>query len=94
MRISDEENAEQAVKLLSDWICMAETSGLQPFVDCAKTYHNWSVGITNSLRCSYSNGFTEGCNNKIKILKRNAYGLRNFPRFRNRILHIFAHQHT
>lgn len=94
LRISDEENAEQAVKLLSDWICMAETSGLQPFVDCAKTYHNWSVGITNSLRCSYSNGFTEGCNNKIKILKRNAYGLRNFPRFRNRILHIFAHQHT
>ena len=66
LRISDEENAEQAVKLLSDWICMAETSGLQPFADCAKTFHNWSVGITNSLRCPYSNGFTEGCNNKIK----------------------------
>lgn len=94
LRISDEENGEQAVKLLSDWIHMAETSGLQPFVDCAKTFHNWSVGITNSLRCPYSNGFTEGCNNKIKVLKRNAYGLRNFPRFRNRILHIFAHQRS
>ena len=92
LRISDEENGEQAVKLLSEWIRMAEASGLQPFADCANTFHNWSAGITNSLRCPYSNGFTEGCNNKIKVLKRNAYGLRNFPRFRNRILHIFAHQ--
>ncbi|MEG1104386.1 MAG: transposase, partial [Oscillospiraceae bacterium] len=29
-------------------------------------------------------------NNKIKVLKRNAYGYRNFNRFRNRILHMFA----
>ncbi|RGM16886.1 hypothetical protein DXC23_12265, partial [Eubacterium sp. OM08-24] len=35
---------------------------------------------------------TEGCNNKIKVLKRNAYGFRNFKRFRNRILHMFAYQ--
>lgn len=39
------------------------------------------------------NGPTEGCNNKIKVLKRNAYGYRNFARFRNRILHIFHHKH-
>ena len=30
--------------------------------------------------------------NKIKILKRNAYGYQSFKRFRNRILHIFSHQ--
>ncbi|MDW7669197.1 MAG: transposase, partial [Bacillota bacterium] len=30
----------------------------------------------------------EGVNNKIKVLKRNAYGVRNFDRFRNRILHM------
>ena len=40
----------------------------------------------------YTNGFTEGCNNKIKVLKRNAYGYKNFRRFRNRILHIFSHK--
>ncbi|MEG2234712.1 MAG: transposase, partial [Oscillospiraceae bacterium] len=34
------------------------------------------------------------CNNKIKVLKRNAYGYRNFKRFRNRILHMFSHQHS
>ena len=41
---------------------------------------------------SYNDGFTEGYNNKVKVLKRNAYGYRNFRRFRNRILHIFSHQ--
>ena len=35
-----------------------------------------------------TNGFTEGCNNKIKVLKRVSFGLRNFERFRNRILYI------
>nr|WP_278292331.1 transposase [Ruminococcus bromii] len=32
-------------------------------------------------------------NNKIKVLKRNAYGYRNFKRFRNRILHMFSNKH-
>ncbi|MBQ4120007.1 MAG: transposase, partial [Clostridia bacterium] len=45
-----------------------------------------------SFSTTITNGFTEGCNNKIKVLKRNAYGYQNFKRFRNRILHIFSHQ--
>ncbi|MEE1125918.1 MAG: transposase [Acutalibacteraceae bacterium] len=40
----------------------------------------------------YTNGFTKECNNKTNMLKRNAYGYRNFSRFRNRILHIFSNQ--
>ena len=50
---------------------------------------NWYNGIINPFSVPYTNGFTEGCNNKIKVLKRNAYGYKNFNRFRNRILHIF-----
>lgn len=38
------------------------------------------------LSQAYSNGFTEGMNNKIKVLKRVAFGFRNFERFRSRIL--------
>ncbi|MBQ7245544.1 MAG: transposase [Firmicutes bacterium] len=34
------------------------------------------------------NGYTEGCNNLIKVIKRTGYGVKNFNRFRNRILHI------
>ena len=35
-----------------------------------------------------SNGPIEGINNKIKVLKRNAYGYRNYSHFRHRILLI------
>ena len=48
--------------------------------------------ILNSFSVPLTNGFTEGCNNKIKVLKRNAYGYRNFDRFKSRILHMFYHQ--
>lgn len=80
----------EAKEALSHWIMKAENSGIERFMDCAKTMRNWINGITNAFDCSYTNGFTEGCNNKIKVLKRNAYGYRNFKRFRNRILHMFA----
>jgi transposase len=80
---------EDAQKMLKNWITAAQDSGIKRFVICANTMINWSAGILNSFESPYTNGFTEGCNNKIKILKRNAYGYRSFSRFRNRILHIF-----
>ncbi|MFY9357473.1 MAG: transposase, partial [Defluviitoga tunisiensis] len=39
------------------------------------------------FKYGYTNGPTEGFNNKIKVLKRISFGLKNFYRFRNRILH-------
>lgn len=91
-RILKLNDINKAKKLLSDWILDAQDSGLKPFVKCANTMINWSKGFLNSVQYPYANGFTEGCNNKIKVLKRNAYGFRNFNRFRNRILHMFSHQ--
>ena len=77
---------------MSDWINSALDSAIPQFEKCAKTMLNWLTGILNSFLTPITNGFTEGCNNKIKVLKRNAYGFRNFNRFRNRILHMFSHQ--
>ena len=48
--------------------------------------------ILNTFKYPYSNGFTEGCNNQIKVLKRTGYGYRNFNRFRKKILHIFSYR--
>lgn len=90
LKILDCNDKCSAKKLLSDWIMDAQNSGIDSFIKCASTMINWSVGILNSFDFPYTNGFTEGCNNKIKVLKRNAYGYRNFSRFRNRILHIFS----
>ena len=86
------EDTESARKAMSEWIANAENCGLLQFEKCAETMRNWYNGIINSFGTTITNGFTEGCNNKIKVLKRNAYGYKNFKRFRNRILHIFSHQ--
>jgi len=86
------ENSKIAKEKLARWVLLAENSGIKSFTNCSKTMQNWSTGILNSFDCPYTNGFTEGVNNKIKVLKRNAYGYRNFDRFRKRILHIFNNQ--
>lgn len=91
-RIFDLKDPIEAKRELSEWIDLVKESELTPFVKCANAFANWKNGILNSLDSSFTNGFTEGCNNKIKVLKRNAYGYSNFKRFRNRILHIFSHQ--
>ncbi len=91
-KIMDANDRQTAKRLMSDWISSAESSNIEEYMYCAKTLLNWQTGILNSFDVPYSNGFTEGCNNKIKVLKRNAYGYRNFGRFRNRILHMFSYK--
>lgn len=90
--IVDTKDRKQARDLMLEWIYAAQSSGLDEYVKCSNTMINWQNGILNSFDVPYTNGFTEGCNNKIKVLKRNAYGYRNFRRFRNRILHIFNYK--
>ena len=70
-----------------EWIKCAEKSGLVEFQKCAATYRNWAKEILNAFKYGLTNGPTEGFNNKIKVLKRISYGMRNFRRFRTRILH-------
>lgn len=90
LKILSCKDREQAKKHLLSWIDYANDSGIDAFKKCASTMFSWLTGILNSFNTPYTNGFTEGCNNKIKVLKRNAFGYRNFTRFRKRILHIFA----
>lgn len=90
--IMDSTDRKQARDLMTKWIYAAQSSELSDYIKCSNTMIKWQNGILNSFDFPFTNGFTEGCNNKIKVLKRNAYGYRNFNRFRNRILHIFNHK--
>ena len=83
-------NSVVAKDLLIDWIVCAESAHLPEFYECTRAIHNWSKYILNAFDVRYTNGYTEGCNNKTKVLKRVCYGIRNFARFRNRILHCAA----
>ena len=72
--------------MFKEWIENAENTKIPELIDCAKTYRNWFVEITNSFYVPYNNGVIEGTNNKIKGLKRMAFGFSNFSNFRTRIL--------
>ena len=56
------------------------------FIIEPKMLANWRPYILNAFDIRLSNGFTEGCNNAIKTLKRLAFGFRSFAAFRTRIL--------
>lgn len=51
-----------------------------------KTLKNYLYYIKNTLNSPYHNGFVEGNNNFIKVLKRIAFGFRSFHRFKARIM--------
>lgn len=71
---------------LNRWVRYNLDSNYRVLKECATTYSNWIIEIRNSLTVPYSNGVMEGYNNKIKVLKRVAFGFRNFTNFKARIL--------
>ena len=83
---SDYEHAEEEIK---EWIRVCKDCGLDEFEEASKTINNWLPYIVNSfIDKRFSNGFTEGLNNKIKVIKRVAFGYKNFKFFRIRLMDI------
>jgi transposase len=80
------DNSEEAIFLFEEWVKRNVDSDIPHLKECAKTYQRWSLQIKNSFRFPYSNGPTEGLNNKIKVLKRIGFGFRSFTNFKARIL--------
>ena len=75
---------------LTNFIDICINSNISEFIEVSGTIYNWLEYICNSfIDKRYSNGFTEGTNNKIKVIKRNAFGYKNFKLFRGRTLYIF-----
>lgn len=76
----------KAKELLDNWIIQAEkfnNSFLNTFL---KTIKRWKNLILNYFLYRISNGIVEGFNNKIKLIKRRAYGYLNFQHFHHRVL--------
>lgn len=60
-------------------------SGLTCFDTFLKLLDTWLDLITNYFINRPSSGFIEGLNNKLKVLKRRCYGLRNVVRLFQRL---------
>ena len=81
---------EDANNQLEKWISKCIVSNIPEFIEVAGTISRWQEYIVNSfIDKRYSNGFTEGTNNKIKVIKRVGFGYKSFKLLRTRILYIF-----
>lgn len=77
---------DEAAQQMDAWIHQVETSELKAFQGFVTTLRNWRDYILNYFHERWSNGFAEGMNNKIKLLKRRGFGYSNFDHFRLRVL--------
>lgn len=75
--------AEEMLRILEEKIA---SDSLPEFKKLLYTLTNWREEILNYFDYPITNGFVEGKNNRIKTIKRSAYGYRNMGNFRMRIL--------
>ena len=81
-------NTEKIKQHLENWIVAASSSGLEPFASLAVSFGSKMQYILNWFKRKISSAISEGFNNKIKRLKRMAYGYKDIDYFRLKI-----HQH-
>jgi len=75
----------QAEMYLDNWLKKAWASGVVQVAKFAGTIASHRTGILNYFDHPFTTGMVEGINNKIKLLKRNAYGFRDMEYFKLRI---------
>ena len=86
---------EDAKVQFINWIELCRENKIEEFIEASNTIENWLEYIVNSfIDERYSNGFTEGLNNKIKVIKRVGFGYKNFDFFRIRLLYILNEKIT
>lgn len=78
-------NRDQADRYLDNWLKKARTSGVKPVIKFAHTIAAHRTGILNYFDHPFTTGMVEGINNRIKLLKRQAYGFRDMEYFALRI---------
>jgi transposase len=82
----EQDDEEQATAFLLDWLALAEASGVRIVKGLAKTLRKHALGLLAYYDYPISTGPLEGTNNKIKTMKRQAYGYRDKEFFKLKIL--------
>ena len=85
-------DAKLGEEFLDTWTAQARGFGNAHFTKLAKTIDEHRPGLLDYFKHRISTGPLEGLNNKIKVLKRQAYGFRDMEYFRLRL--FFLHEAT
>lgn len=85
-RVWNQNGKEQAEVILFNWIKEARGSGIRQMTRLADTIEQHMDGLLAYYDYKISSGKVEGINNKIKTIKRQAFGFRDNDYFKLRIL--------
>ena len=85
-------NAWRGEQFLNDWTSEAYATGIKSFIKLADSLLSHKAGLLSYFAHRISTGPLEGLNNKIKVLKRQAYGFRDNEYFKLRL--YFLHNDT
>jgi transposase len=93
-QIWEQPNKRTARKVLRDWLARARASEIRMLVRFADTLESYQEGILAYYDYPISTAPLEGTNNKIKTMKRQAYGFRDPAFFKLKILGIHETKHA
>lgn len=82
-------NDEKMRRGWKDWCDMAKASGIEELRKFAEKKEKHTEKIINHAKMPISSGVIEGCMNKIKVIKRTAFGFRDFDYFFDRVWYAF-----
>lgn len=89
-RLWDYRYARSAKKALDNWCRLANESGIRAVKAFAKTLQRYAYGIINHCKFPIHTSRLEGINNKIKLIKRKAYGFHDIEYFTLIIRYSFS----
>jgi transposase len=93
-QIWSQRDKRTARRVLRDWLKRARASGVRMLKQFAATLEEHQEGVLNYYDYPISTGPLEGTNNKIKTMKRQAYGFRDHAFFKLKILGIHETKHA
>lgn len=82
------QSKEEGARFLVCWIMEAFESGVELLAKTARTLLHRFEGLLSYFVHGIDNGKAEGINNKIKVLKRQAYGFQDLEYFKLRLYHL------
>lgn len=77
---------EEAEQQINQWIEGVHKYKIRYFFKFVEFYQNWKTVILNYFKGRFSTGKLEGTNNKLKLIKRRAFGYHDFEHFKSRAM--------
>ena len=84
----DQDSKNAGARYLGSWIIQAIESDIGPLAKTARTLLYNYEGLLSYFDHGIDNGKAEGINNKIKVLKRQAYGFQDQEYFKLKLYHL------